>query len=141
MRRIRIKNKIGTSKGYRPKEQIFNCMWEFHSYDDDPSPSVPHGHSLDGKLKLSIWDGSVYDVRNKKVVGRASKKDIRKLQSDSKFKLFVAAEREWYKNEHGFVPEMQGESVIVNSVIKLAEYTEQRFVVQISYRKCKVVSE
>lgn len=137
MRRIRVraKSRVSIFKGYRPKEQIYSCMWEFHSFDDDPNPSVPHGHSLDSKLKLSIWDGSVYDVRTKHKVGRASKKEMRKLKSDSKFKLFVAAEREWYRNEHGFVPEMQGDSGVVNSAIKLAEYKEQKFVVQINYRK------
>lgn len=135
MRRIRVKGKTGVFKGYRPKEQIYSCLWEFHSYDADPSPSVPHGHSLDGKLKLSIWDGSVYDVRTRKRVGCATKKEMRKLQANSKFKLFVAAEREWYRNEYGFVPELQGDSGAINYVIKLAEYKEQRFVVQINYRK------
>lgn len=141
MRKISLKGKCGFSKGYRPKEQIFNCMWEFHSYDDDPSPSVPHGHSLDGKLKLSIWDGAVYDVRSKKKVGQASKKEIRRLKSNDKFKAFVKKEREWYINEHGFVPGISDQLHHTVSTEKLAEYKAQKFVIKINYIKVKAVAE
>lgn len=141
MRKISLKGKSGFIKGYRPKEQIFNCMWEFHSYDDDPSPSVPHGHSLDGKLKLSIWDGAVYDVRSKKKVGQASKKEIRKLKSNDKFKAFVKSEREWYISEHGFVPGISDQLHHAVSTEKLAEYKAQKFVITIHYKKVKAVSE
>lgn len=45
----------------QPNIQIRNMLWDFHLYDVDPKPSVPHGHSLEGNFRLSIWDGKVYE--------------------------------------------------------------------------------
>ena len=139
MRKIRAKSKSRITRGFRPKEQIYNCRWEVHSYEDDPSPSVPHGHSLDGKLKLSIWDGAVYDVRSKKKVGQASKKEIKRLKANNKFKAFVTAEREWYINEHGFVPGLSNQ--LHHAECTVVKYEAQKFVVQIKFSKVKAVAE
>ncbi|WP_026658211.1 hypothetical protein [Butyrivibrio sp. AC2005] len=91
---------------FRPQYKIANMMWNFHKYDDDDKPSVPHGHSLDGKYKLSIWDGTVYEIKDKKLikVGTAKKADMKSLNKDKKFTTFVKEEREWYGQEHPYKP-------------------------------------
>lgn len=38
----------------RPNVPVKKMYWEFHKGDNDNWPSVPHGHSLDGKYKLEI---------------------------------------------------------------------------------------
>ncbi len=48
MKIVKIKTK-GKIYNYRPKIPIKNINWEFRKGDDDYRPSVPHGHSLEGK--------------------------------------------------------------------------------------------
>jgi len=33
------------------------------------TPSCPHLHSIDGKYKLNVYDGTLYDIRLKKQYG------------------------------------------------------------------------
>ncbi len=89
---------------FRPQYKIANMMWDFHKYDDDDKPSVPHGHSLDGKYKLSIWDGTVYEIKDKKLikVGTAKKADMKSLFDNKKFHAFVDEEQEWYRKAHPY---------------------------------------
>ncbi|RAP74377.1 hypothetical protein DL346_20055 [Paenibacillus montanisoli] len=72
-------------------------LWMFHQYDVDPFPSVPHGHSIEpmNRYKLDVNTGEVYD-NNRKVVGRADRKELRLLKSDRKFKALAARAREFH---------------------------------------------
>lgn len=107
-RRVRIDR--GNAKHlptrYRPNFKIFKMNWDFHKFDDDPSPSVPHGHSIDNKYRLSIWDGEVYEKKDGKLnrVGKAKKKDLEDLRKDIKFQAFVLEARDWYEKNHRFCP-------------------------------------
>lgn len=68
-------------------------------------PSVPHGHSSDGKYKLSIWDGTVYKVENGKLIKccRAKKGEMKALQKDIKFREFVLESRRWYQGNYPYI--------------------------------------
>ena len=89
-----------------PKEKVFGQRWFFHKGDDDPFPSVPHGHSEDGKYKLSLWDGKIYSVQNGTVVGIASNREMRSLHSSKFMQQFVMESRDWYIQNHPYCPEL-----------------------------------
>ena len=110
MRRIKIsrlslKNKrINTSRFtmYKPSSKLYNLMWELHKYDDDFFPSVPHGHI--GKYKLDVMNGNVYQASTKQLVGHATKKELRILQTNGKFQEFALAHIQWYMQKYPQVP-------------------------------------
>jgi hypothetical protein len=77
---------------YRPDFQINRKKWEFHPYDDDPNPSIPHGHSLDSKHKLDPYTGLIYE--GERVIGKVKKKELERLWKDKRFlKTVVIAKR------------------------------------------------
>ena len=78
----------------RPQISIKKMYWEFHKGDNDNFPSVPHGHSLDGKYKLELWSGKIYNVQSGKVEYIAKKKDMKALQNYPEFMEFVKECRE-----------------------------------------------
>jgi len=127
---------------YRPKEKIFNIKWEFHKTDADDKPCVPHGHSLDGQYKLSIWDGSVYKINGGQLVrkGKADKSEMIKLVSNPEFLKFVNEARDWYQNEYPYKPLKplaNGEIAPQNSVqLKRSqrESKQETFVVEVPVR-------
>lgn len=55
-------------------------IWTFHKNDEDPWPSIPHGHC--GVEKLNPFTGKIYDVRTRECIGRVKKQALRKLQKD-----------------------------------------------------------
>ena len=61
----------------RPNIPVKKMYWEFHKGDNDNLPSVPHGHSLDGKYKLEIWSGKIYNIQSGKLEYIAKKKDMK----------------------------------------------------------------
>lgn len=87
---------------YSPRQKIYGCFWKFTLGDPDDIPSVPHAHSLDGKYKLDVWNGKVYNSGNErwKEVGTLKKKELAKLYSDSDFKQFAQKHIEWYRSEY-----------------------------------------
>lgn len=88
----------------RPKVLIKKMYWEFHKGDDDFNPSVPHGHSLDGKYKLELWSGIIYEVLTGKSYGVARSKDMQRLFTYDGFQEFVEKCRSEYAERHpGFV--------------------------------------
>lgn len=108
-RKLKIKNSENFRPRFtnlRPKMNIYSQKWIFHKCDEDPNPSVPHGHSEDGKYKLSLWDGKIYSVQTGKMVGNASKSEMRALYADRAMKQFVAESRAWYENTHPFCPDL-----------------------------------
>ncbi len=83
---------------YKSKININNKKWELHIADKDPFPSVPHMHAINAPLKLNIYTGEIYDIRNKSLIDTASRKDLKKLWSDQKFIDAVKNARQVYKN-------------------------------------------
>lgn len=109
-RRLRIKKvkKVSTPRFtmYSLNEKIYKMDWTFHKSDDDPNPSVPHGHSSDNHYRLSIWDGKVYKKQSGKLeyVGRAKRKELQALYKIAAFQTFIVKSREWYKENHPMCP-------------------------------------
>lgn len=103
-RRIKITN-------YKPKYSVYDVKWIFHKTDEDPEPTIPHGHGeYKGEpLKLSLWDGEVLKLSGKKWIhkGWASKKDMAVLYSDPIMAAFVDEARKWYIENHLNEPELR----------------------------------
>lgn len=83
---------------YKPKYSIHRMKWKFNPYDPDFSPSVPHGHSIDPVrgYKLNPFTGDVYDPKGR-TVGKADKKDIRRLSMDEKFQELIRTAKTYKK--------------------------------------------
>ena len=89
---------------FRPKVSIKKMYWEFHKGDEDYNPSVPHGHALDGKYKLELWSGKIYEIATGEVYAVAKAKDMRKLYVYDGFQEFVDMCRNTYIEHHpGFI--------------------------------------
>lgn len=71
--------------------------WEFHQYDDDPYPSVPHGHRRSNhKWKLDAYQGWIYERTRQ--AGREPRWKIVTLWNDPKFRDFSLDALEYYIN-------------------------------------------
>lgn len=90
----------------KTRTKIWNMIWDFHKGDDDMNPSVPHGHSIDGKYKIELWSGTVYDRRTKKVIGKALRKEIEDLYNNPSFLFFVKEVRESYLQRHPHIRQL-----------------------------------
>lgn len=100
MRRIKSSNirKRVRRMGYRPPFQMNRMKWEFHSYDVDPFPSIPHGHSVSSVHKLQVYSGEVYN--GKKVCGKIKKKEFDRLWSDPRFNEYVKIAKKFHENNN-----------------------------------------
>lgn len=49
-----------------------NNIWRIHKNDQDPFPSNPHAHKIDGDIKLDLSNGWLY--KNRKYIGEQMKK-------------------------------------------------------------------
>lgn len=111
---------------FRPKEMLANMKWEFHKADADCNPSVPHGHSLEGNYKLSIWDGTVYKIEAGKLseCGKAKKKEMRVLQKDPKFREFVLESRKWYMENYPLIqlPPLKDEKSTISNTSRKCSF-------------------
>lgn len=97
--RIRLRRKPGRNL-LAPRTKVKKLYWEFHKGDADYRPSVPHGHSLDGKYKLELWSGEIYDCRTGKKVMQAKEKDMLALSRENGFADFVNECRAEYLKLH-----------------------------------------
>ena len=97
MRRVILKSSMFRHDLLRPKTQVKKMYWDFHKGDSDYNPTVPHGHSLDGKYKLELWSGKIYDVSSGKVHGIAKSKEMKILYAYPGFREFVEECREEYR--------------------------------------------
>ncbi|MBR0156246.1 MAG: hypothetical protein IJM20_01840 [Clostridia bacterium] len=89
----------GKRVNYVTNFQIHRQIWDLNMYDDDNWPSVPHGHSLDGKYKLNVWTGEIFEITTKKRVGHARKKELNVLYSNNEFIKFARSAIQYHK-EH-----------------------------------------
>jgi hypothetical protein len=70
--------------------------WEFHQYDYDPFPSIPHGHEVgNGRVKLDVYRGTVTS-NDPRPMRRESRKAIVGLWNDDRFRIFAARAVEHY---------------------------------------------
>lgn len=74
--------------------------WEFHPFDDDWFPSVPHGHKRLGRPtdKLDPYLGWVYD--KSKQSGRLKRKAIISLWNDERFRKTASRSINYYLDKH-----------------------------------------
>lgn len=78
--------------------------WVFHEYDEDPHPSIPHGHEH-GKdhPKCDPYTGKVYDSHRREISKeRLDRKTRIALWSDPKFREFALKAIIWYENHHPY---------------------------------------
>lgn len=74
--------------------------WDFHPFDEDWFPSVPHGHKVLGRptVKLDPYLGWVYDKSKKS--GRLKRKAIISLWNDEKFRKTAIIAIDYYLEHH-----------------------------------------
>ena len=73
--------------------------WEFHQYDDDPYPSIPHGHKLGNhRWKLNAYQGWVYERSRQD--HREPRWKIAALWNDRKFRTFALVAIEHHLESH-----------------------------------------
>ncbi|WP_189071138.1 hypothetical protein [Deinococcus radiotolerans] len=74
--------------------------WKFHKGDDDPNPSIPHGHSdSDDRIKLDAYQGYVY--KKSEQLGRVSRNSIVVLWNDKEFRKFAREAINAYIDRNG----------------------------------------
>lgn len=76
--------------------------WVFHEFDEDPHPSVPHGHE-NGKdhPKCDPYTGKVYDSYRREISKeRLGRKTRIVLWSNPKFREFALKAIIWYEDQH-----------------------------------------
>lgn len=77
--------------------------WIFTKADPDPYPSTPHGHwtSQNHKWpKLDPYRGRVFQAKHQEdVTRRLSKKEMKKLWDDSRFRDFCRGHIMWYMEQ------------------------------------------
>ena len=83
-----------------PKTKVKGMFWEFHKGDNDDHPSVPHGHSQDGKYKLQLWNGLIYEIQTGQVRYKAKRKEMTALYNYPGFLDFVNECRAEYVNRN-----------------------------------------
>jgi hypothetical protein len=81
--------------------------WEFHAFDKDFSPSVPHGHS--GKYRLDVITGAVIDKTTGMIVAFLDSKEMERLLKDKMFQLLAKKARQYYleNNPGKSLPEIE----------------------------------
>lgn len=78
--------------------------WVFHEYDEDPHPSVPHGHEYgNDHPKCDPYTGRVYDTHRREITReRFSRKTRIALWRDPKFREFALKAIIWYEDHHPY---------------------------------------
>lgn len=85
---------------YTPQYRLERIKWRFHPHDDDPFPSIPHGHSLDGDAayKLQVYKGEIYKDRN--VKAKLRKKEYDRLWADKKFLQLIETAKKYHADKN-----------------------------------------
>ncbi len=56
-------------------------IWEFHKYEKDTFPSLPHGHNKEKAEKLDVYTGIIYDIRTRNPIRKVSPKKLLQIQN------------------------------------------------------------
>lgn len=86
----------------------FLCLgvWVFTKSDPDSYPSVPHGHYRDQNNKwpkLNPYTGRVFKAKHQEdTSSRLSKKQMRAIWQDEKFKSFCREMVVWYQEQYPY---------------------------------------
>lgn len=84
---------------YIPGSRTGLITWEFHPYDPDFFPSVPHGHHRQQrKTKLDAYLGWVY--QRSKQVSREPRWKVIELWNDSQFRVVASNAVDYYLASH-----------------------------------------
>lgn len=65
------------------------CRWNFHEYDVDDKPSIPHGHGIERrKIKLDPYRAQIFDIDKgfDKPIAKEDKSLIRYLWNNNDFR-------------------------------------------------------
>lgn len=100
-----------SKSAYKTPFKLKKMYWYDELADADMfTPSCPHLHSVDGKYKLNVYDGTLYDIRLKKIMRnkRVNDEELRKLWDDAGFLQFATKMRELYfeKYPHSQLPQI-----------------------------------
>lgn len=79
---------------YQPKYELHRIKWEINPYDADKNEnwSIPHGDDIyphKHTLKLNVYTGEIIKIKNRKLYGRLTKKELERLHSDEQFRRVV----------------------------------------------------
>ena len=102
----RIKSSDKNTNKDVPDWMEFLCLniWVFTKADQDPYPSIPHGHyksQNNSWPKLNPYTGRVFQaVHQEDTSRRLTKKDMQKIWRDEKFKSFCREMVVWYKETY-----------------------------------------
>ena len=81
-----------TIKLQTSRSGVLHSYWEFHKFDNDDYPSIPHGHNM--KHKLNVYTRCIIDTnkpRGKDFFRKESKDFMRWLWNDNQFyELFIS---------------------------------------------------
>lgn len=104
-----VVSKTPSGKGGSSEDQEnsieFICLgvWVFTKADKDPYPSIPHGHYRSQNKswpKLNPYNGRVFKSKHQEDLSqRLSKKDMRNIWQDEKFKSFCREMIVWYQEQ------------------------------------------
>ena len=96
---------------YKTPIKLKKMYWYDELADADMfTSSCPHLNSVDGKYKLNVYDGTLYDIRLKKTIRnkRVNDEELKKLWGDAGFLQFATKMRELYfeKYPHSQLPQI-----------------------------------
>jgi len=100
---IRLINPCGVGNAQESESDVLQLIiqgisglsqWDFHEYDVDYFPSVPHGHNIADRKKLDAYLGWVYDKTHK--VYRLKRKVIVYLWNNDSFRTYARSSIRWY---------------------------------------------
>lgn len=78
---------------YKPEYTIDGHKVEIHGNDKDIWPSYPHLHIIDDSIKVDIYTGDMYRIYTKKLINKATDKDMRKIWNDKKMLKIILDSR------------------------------------------------
>ena len=84
---------------YTPEYQLKRMKWRFHPYDDDPFPSIPHGHNLygDAAYKLEVYKGDIY--KGTEIHSKLKKSEHARLLADENIKELIKKAKKYHADK------------------------------------------
>lgn len=101
--RLGIKHRYRRASVYTTPFKIKKLFWYDEFADSDYfTPSCPHLHSEDGKYKLNVYTGELYNIRLKRncTDKYVPKEELKKLWEENKFIKFSNEMRKKYKEKY-----------------------------------------